>query len=287
MGVVMMIIEKAHAKINLTLDVERKLDNGYHQVKMIMTTLELHDEVTLTKRDDSQIIIKSSSVVIPLDKHNIAFKAAKLLQDKYGVKQGVDIFIEKRIPVAAGLAGGSSDAAATLRGLNQLWKLNLSLEELANHGATIGSDVPFCVYQKTALATGTGTDLEFLNEVPNFKIVLVKPRIGVSTKYVYNNYDINNSIHPNTEAMIEAIDSKDFDKVCETLGNSLESVTLRLYPVVQEIKDKLVKLNVPGVLMSGSGPTVFGLIYKDAHLKRVVGALDSVNNEVIATRIRG
>ncbi len=282
-----MIVEKAHAKINLTLDVLDKLDTGYHEVRMIMTTLDLHDDVSFRSRDDEEIVVTSNNSIIPLNEHNISYKAALLMKNKFNIKSGVDIHIEKRIPVAAGLAGGSSDAAATLRGLNKLWNLELSLDELAVLGAKIGSDVPFCVYQKTALAKGTGTELEFIDEVPNFKIVLVKPKIGVSTRYVYENYDLNNTIHPDTEAMIKAISDKDFDSVCSNLANSLESVTLKLYPEVQTLKDKLLKLGVPGVLMSGSGPTVFGLVYKDAHFKRVVGSLDGVKNDVIATRIRG
>jgi 4-diphosphocytidyl-2-C-methyl-D-erythritol kinase len=203
------------------------------------------------------------------------------------VDKGVSIAITKMIPVAAGLAGGSSDAAATLRGLNKLWKLGLTLDELAVIGAEIGSDVSFCVYGGTALATGRGEIVEHLPAPPHSWIVLAKPTIGVSTAEVYNNLDLTKVSHPDVDGMIQAIQENDYDRMTGLVGNVLESVTLKLYPEVANIKDQMKKFGADAVLMSGSGPTVFGIVQYDSRMHRIYNGLRGFCDQVFAVRVLG
>ncbi|HWL25011.1 MAG TPA: 4-(cytidine 5'-diphospho)-2-C-methyl-D-erythritol kinase [Ureibacillus sp.] len=282
-----MLYVKAPAKINLTLDVLYKRPDQYHEVEMIMTTVDLADRVGLEIRNDGLIKIASSNSIVPDDERNLAYQAAKLLKDTYGVKMGVSITIDKEIPVAAGLAGGSSDAAATLRGLNRLWQLNLSLDTLAELGAKIGSDVSFCVYGGTALATGRGEKIQQIPAPPTCWVVLAKPKIGVSTASVYGGLNLSEVEHPNTKQMIKAIENNNYDLMCNSLGNVLESVTFKLHPEVVMIKEQMKKFGVDGVLMSGSGPTVFGLIDSETRLSRIYNGLRGFCDEVFAVRLIG
>lgn len=282
-----MLYIKAPAKINLTLDVLYKRPDGYHEVEMVMTTVDLADRVGLKKRHDGQIQIHSSSNFVPDDQRNLAYQAAKLLQDTYNIQDGVSIMIDKQIPVAAGLAGGSSDAAATLKGLNQLWNLNLSIDELADLGAKIGSDVSFCVYGGTAIARGRGEKIEHISAPPTCWVVLAKPSIGVSTAAVYGGLNIDGIEHPNTQQMKKAIENKDYSLVCNTVSNVLESVTLKLHPEVSIIKEQMSRFGADAVLMSGSGPTVFGLIQNKARVSRIVNGLRGFCDEVYAVRMLG
>lgn len=284
----MRISVKAPAKINLTLDTLYKRPDGYHEVEMVMTTVDLADRLELTLLASNEIRLECSASFVPDDARNHAYKAAQLLKDKYGVKQGVCIYIHKQIPVAAGLAGGSSDAAAALRGLNKLWGLDLSLNELAVVGAQIGSDVPFCVYGGTALATGRGEKIEHLGAPPPCWVILAKPPIGVSTADVYGNLQINEHMkHPQTIDMIRAIETQDFSLMCRSLGNVLEDVTLRLYPQVEQIKHLMSAMGADGVLMSGSGPTVYGLVQKEAKAQRIYNALRGFVKDVYVARLLG
>jgi len=278
---------KAPAKINLTLDVLHKRPDGYHEVEMIMTTVDLADRIGLEVREDGAIHILSVDRFVPNDHRNLAYQAAKILKDIYRVKQGVSITIEKNIPVAAGLAGGSSDAAATLKGLNVIWELGLSLDELAEIGSKIGSDVPFCVYGGTALATGRGEKIQELPSPANCWIVLAKPTLGVSTADIYGNLKINEIKHPNTALMIESIQQKDFDLMCSSVGNVLEDVTLKLYPEVAGLKDQMKKFGADAVLMSGSGPTVFGIVDHETRVQRIYNGLRGFCDEVYAVRLMG
>lgn len=282
-----MLYVKAPAKINLTLDVLYKREDQFHEVDMIMTTIDLADRIGLEKRADGQIKIISTDRFVPDDERNFAYQAAKLLQNTYNIKEGVSIKIDKEIPIAAGLAGGSSDAAATLRGLNELWQLELSMDELAELGAKIGSDVPFCVYGGTARATGRGEKIEELPAPPNCWIVLAKPKIGVSTADVYGGLKLDHVIHPKTEQAIRAIEQKDYDTLCASLGNVLESVTMRLYPEVTMIKDHMERLGADAVLMSGSGPTVFCLVDNEARTTRIYNGLRGFCDEVYTVRLLG
>lgn len=281
------ILEKAPAKINLSLDVLHKRTDGFHEVKMIMTTIDLADRVELVELASDEIKIISHNRFVPDDQRNLAYQAASLLKKRYGVKKGVSIAITKVIPVAAGLAGGSSDAAATLRGLNRLWKLGLSLDELAELGAEIGSDVSFCVYGGTALATGRGEKIQHIDTPPHCWVVLAKPTIGVSTADVYRNLNLNTVAHPDVEGMIEGIKAQDFDQICSLLGNALEGVTLKMYPEVANIKDQMKRFGADAVLMSGSGPTVFGLVRYESRLHRVYNGLRGFCDQVFAVRLLG
>ncbi|ETP70597.1 4-diphosphocytidyl-2C-methyl-D-erythritol kinase [Planococcus glaciei] len=281
-----MLYVKAPAKINLTLDVLHKRPDNYHEIEMIMTTVDLADRIGL-KATESGIYIESADRFVPNDSRNLAYQAAQLLKDTFNIKSGVIISLDKQIPVAAGLAGGSSDAAATLKGLNQLWQLNLSLDELAELGAKIGSDVSFCVYGGTALAKGRGEIIQELPAPPNCWVILAKPTIGVSTAEVYGAFDARKAEHPNTQEMIQALSDGDYNAMCANLGNALESVTLNLYPEVAQIKEQMKKFGADAVLMSGSGPTVFGLVQQEARIPRIYNGLRGFCAEVYAVRLIG
>ena len=284
----MRISVKAPAKINLTLDVTSKRPDGYHEVEMVMTTVDLADRVDLTLLGTDEITLDCSASFVPDDIRNHAYKAAKILKDRFNVPQGVKIYIDKQIPVAAGLAGGSSDAAAALRGLNKLWNLQLSLDELAEIGAEIGSDVPFCVYGGTALAKGRGELITHLSSPAPCWVVLAKPPIGVSTVDVYGNLRVKEiTNHPNTEQMLRAIEQQNFGLMCQSLGNVLENVTLERYSQVKQIKALMLESGADGVLMSGSGPTVYALVQKEAKVHRIYNALRGFVKDVYAVRILG
>lgn len=282
-----MLYVKAPAKINLTLDVLYKRPDNYHEVEMIMTTVDLADRIGLESRADGQIKIISTDRFVPNDERNFAYQAAKLLKDTYGITEGVSIKIDKEIPIAAGLAGGSSDAAATLRGLNEMWNLNLTMDELAEHGAKIGSDVSFCIYGGTALATGRGEKIKELPAPPTCWVVLAKPKIGVSTADVYGGLKLEGIEHPNTKQMIEAIEKQDYELVCKSLGNVLETVTFKIYPEVVTIKEQMQRFGADAVLMSGSGPTVFGLVDSETRATRIYNGLRGFCEEVYIVRMLG
>lgn len=282
----MKVFEKAPAKINLSLDVLHKREDGYHEVEMVMTMVDLADRIEMQELPRDTIIISSQAGYIPLDEKNLAFQAAKLIKDRYDVKQGVYIHLDKKIPVAAGLAGGSSDAAATLRGLNRLWKLDIASDELQQLGAELGSDVPFCVTGGTAVARGRGERLEPIESPPQCWVVLAKPPINVSTSEIYGKLRANAiKRHPSTARVIEAIRSKRFDELCDNLGNVLEEVTLDLYPEVRQLKECMIRLGADGVLMSGSGPTVFGLVSRESKVSRIYNGLRGFCKDVYAVRL--
>jgi 4-diphosphocytidyl-2-C-methyl-D-erythritol kinase len=279
------IYEKAPAKINLMLDVLHKRPDGYHEVEMVMTMVDLSDRLEMVELPRDTIIISSQAGYIPLDEKNLAFQAARLIKDRYDVKDGVHIHLDKKIPVAAGLAGGSSDAAATLRGLNRLWGLGIPTDELQLLGAELGSDVPFCVTGGTALATGRGEKLTPIPNPPQMWVILAKPPINVSTAEIYTRFKSNQiTKHPSAAAMIEAIQSGNFYDVCGQLGNVLEDVTLKLHPQVQQLKEAMMNLGAEGTLMSGSGPTVFGLVSKESKVPRIYNGLRGFCREVYAVR---
>ncbi|QHW32165.1 4-(cytidine 5'-diphospho)-2-C-methyl-D-erythritol kinase [Paenibacillus rhizovicinus] len=282
----MKIYEKAPAKINLLLDVMRKREDGFHEVEMIMTMVDLADRLEMEELQSDSIFISSQAGYIPLDEKNLAFQAARLIKDRYNVRKGVYIHLDKNIPVAAGLAGGSSDAAATLRGLNRLWQLGISEDELCTLGAELGSDVPFCVTGGTAIARGRGEKLERIPNPPQCWVILAKPPINVSTADVYGKLRASElKKHPSTKDMVEAIANGSFMDVCSHLGNVLETVTLQLYPEVLQMKEIMQRLGADGVLMSGSGPTVFGLVSKEAKVSRIYNGLRGFCKEVYVVRM--
>ncbi|PFJ13360.1 4-(cytidine 5'-diphospho)-2-C-methyl-D-erythritol kinase [Bacillus cereus] len=281
------LLVKAPAKINLSLDVLGKRQDGYHEVKMIMTTIDLADRLELIELEEDRIEILSHNRYVPDDQRNLAYQAAKLLKEKFNVKKGVSITIEKTIPVAAGLAGGSSDAAATLRGLNKLWDLGLTIDELAELGAKIGSDVSFCVYGGTAIATGRGEKIEHIKTPPSCWVILAKPHIGVSTADVYGNLKLNRVTHPNVDKMVDVINAGDYKGICNTVGNVLEDVTFKMHPEVARIKAQMKRFGADAVLMSGSGPTVFGLVHHDSRMHRIYNGLKGFCEQVYAVRLLG
>ncbi|MCZ0703609.1 4-diphosphocytidyl-2-C-methyl-D-erythritol kinase [Natronobacillus azotifigens] len=283
----MRVFEKAPAKINLTLDVLYKRPDDYHEVEMVMTTVDLADRIELIELETDEIRIESESRFVPNDERNLAYRAANLLKDTYQIKKGVKIKIDKHIPVAAGLAGGSSDAAATLRGLNRLWSLHIPRKELADLGAKIGSDVSFCVYNSTAVAAGRGEKITELPAPPSCWVVLAKPILGVSTQTVYKQLNLDQIEHPKTRDMIDAIKTNDYEKMTRSIGNVLETVTLKGHPEVQQIKELMVTSGADAVLMSGSGPTVYSLTQQESRADRIYNSLRGFCHEVYVVRMLG
>lgn len=254
---------KAMAKINLGLDVLRKREDGYHDLRMIMQTVYLYDKIELKETEEPGIKVLTNLSYLPTNEDNLVYRAAKLLMDEFAVNKGVEICLKKYIPVAAGLAGGSSDAAAVLVGINRMFKLNLSQEELMQRGVKIGADVPYCIMRGTALAEGIGEKLTRLPNTPDCYVVLAKPGVHVSTQFVYGNLKANElKDHPDIDGQIEAIRNGDLYGMAEKMGNVLETVTVPAHPVIDEIKDIMKQEGAVNAMMSGSGPTVFG-IYAD------------------------
>ena len=253
---------KAYGKINLGLDVLRRREDGYHDVRMIMQTVGIFDRVDLIWKEEPGIQVETNLYYLPTNENNLVYKAAKLLMDEFQVQEGLLIRLRKFIPVAAGMAGGSSDAAAVLFGVNKMFRLGLTTEELMQRGVKIGADVPYCILRGTALSEGIGEVLTSLPPVPQCQVLVAKPGINVSTNVVYENLhatDLRPEQHPDIDGMIRAIKAQDLQGIADKLGNVLETVTVKEYPVIQEIKDKMLEFGAIGSLMSGSGPTVFGL----------------------------
>lgn len=251
---------KALAKINLGLDVVRRRDDGYHEVRMIMQTINLFDRLEIKKIKESAIKIHTNLFFLPVNENNLVYKAAKLLIDEFGIQEGVSVELTKKIPVAAGMAGGSTDAAAMLFGMNRLFGLGLSKKQLMERGVKIGADVPYCIMRGTALAEGIGDKLSPLPEMVKCPVLIAKPQISVSTKFVYQNLKLDDkTVHPDIDRLIEDIRNKDLKAVSDHIGNVLESVTIPNYPVISQIKEQMMDSGAVGSMMSGSGPTVFGL----------------------------
>ena len=257
---------KAMAKINLGLDVVRRREDGYHEVRMIMQTVNLYDKLVITVSEEPGIRLTTNLGFLPVNEDNLIYKAARLLMDEYDIKKGVDIQLQKFIPVAAGMAGGSTDAAATLIGMNRLFRLNLSRQQMMDYGVKLGADVPYCIAGGTALSEGIGEILTPLPDVPKGYVLVAKPGINVSTRFVYTNLKLNEETeHPDIDAQIEAIKEQDFRKMAGLMGNVLETVTIPAHPIIQEIKDFMMAEGAVNAMMSGSGPTVFGL-FEDKQL---------------------
>ncbi len=251
---------KAMGKINLGLDVLRKREDGYHDLRMIMQTVRLHDKLTLTKTRAKGIRVATNLSFLPVDENNLVYKAAKLLLDEFAQEEGLYIKLEKHIPVAAGMAGGSSDAAAVMVGVNRLFGLGLSMQELCERGVKIGADVPYCVMRGTALAEGIGEVLTPLPAMPACRILIAKPKIHVSTKAVYKALRADEiAVHPDIDGQIKAIEEGDLEKICALMGNVLEDVTIPEHPEIAALKEIMIRGGALGSMMSGSGPTVFGI----------------------------
>ena len=279
---------KARAKINLTLDVTGKREDGYHLLETIMQTVQLYDGVYMKKLDQPEIRLKTNLSWLPTDERNLAWKAANLMIETFGIEGGVFIEIDKRIPVAAGLAGGSTDCAAVLVGMNRLYDLHLSEAELEELAGKLGSDIPYCVRRGTVLCEGVGeimTNVE--HPCPECHVVLAKLPVSVSTVSVYKGLKWDQvKDHPDTKAMLDAMEEGDVAKMGKLLCNVLETVTIEMHPKIREIKNRLMELGAEGALMSGSGPTVFAL-FKDREKARKAAGLvkrEFALKDAVATR---
>lgn len=253
----------APAKINIGLDVLRRREDGYHEVRMIMQSIRLYDRLTLTRTAEPGIHLTTNLPFLPVNKDNLVYKSAQLLMEEFHIEGGLAIQLEKRIPVAAGMAGGSTDAASCMLAMNDLYQLGLSKRQLMKRGVTLGADIPYCVLKGTALSEGIGEKLSTIPRTPDCFILIAKPGIHVSTRFVYSNLVLNDETpHPNIDRMIQAMKQGDLTELCRNLGNILETVTIPAHPEIQEIKKCMMTNGALGSLMSGSGPTVFG-IYDD------------------------
>lgn len=253
---------KAYGKINLALDVLRKREDGYHDVRMIMQTVGIYDQIELQRTMKPGIVVETNLSYLPANENNLAYQAAQLLMERAKIQNGLHIQLKKFLPVSAGMAGGSSDAAAVLFGVNKMFRLGLSKEELMEEGVKLGADVPYCILRGTALSEGIGEKLTPLPPAPQCHLVIAKPGVSVSTRYVYEALQANAlrpDQHPDIDGMAEAIRQQDLFKMAGKLGNVLELVTVKKYPVIEEIKAIMRQKGALNALMSGSGPTVFGL----------------------------
>jgi len=282
---------KAYGKINLGLDVLRRREDGYHDVRMIMQTVGIFDRIDLIRNEEPGIQVETNLYYLPTNENNLVYKAAKLLMDEFHIISGITIRLKKFIPVAAGMAGGSSDAAAVLFGINKMFQLGLTTAQLMERGVKIGADVPYCILRGTALSEGIGEVLTPLPAVPQCQVLIAKPGISVSTKFVYENLhanDLRPDQHPDIDGMIDAIRARDIHGIAGKLGNVLETVTVGEYPVIREIKEKMMDYGAIGSLMSGSGPTVFGLFInpkaaQDAYEKLRFGSASQLAKQVYLT----
>lgn len=260
---------KARAKINLGLDVVRRREDGYHEVKMVMQMLRLYDQIDIEKTQESGILVRSNLSFLPTDERNIAYKAAKVMIDQFGLEQGVIIRIEKHIPVAAGMAGGSTDCAAVLYGMNKLFGLRLNQKKLRELGVKLGADVPYCLMRQTALSEGIGEILTPISPLQDCPILIAKPSVSVSTRHVYEHLKLDEqTMHPDIDGIVTALADGDLYGVTDRMANVLETVTVPEHPVIDEIKKQMMASGAVNALMSGSGPTVFGIFDDEEKVKK-------------------
>ena len=279
---------RAFAKINLGLDILREREDGYHEVRMIMQTIQMYDVLEMKKVKKPGISLSVNYPYIPSDERNLVYKAAKLLMDEFQVKEGVDIRLEKFIPVAAGMAGGSSDAAAAMVGINHLFKLGLSEKDLMDRAVNIGADVPYCIMRGTALAEGIGEKLTRIAQVPDCYVLIGKPGIGVSTKTAYESLQLDKiQSHPDIDGMIRDIENGNLLAMTDKMGNVFESGIIGKYPVIGEIKDLMEANGALKAMMSGSGPTVFGIFDDREKMEAAAAVLRQSNlaKTVFATEV--
>ena len=277
------VVTKAYAKINLGLDVLRKRPDGYHEVKMIMQTVDLYDVLMVSKKEEDTITIATQREDLPVNEDNLIYKAVKLMKEVYGFPGGVHVELIKNIPIAAGMAGGSTDAAAAMRAINELFELNRPLKELEKHAVKIGADVPYCIQGGTVLSEGIGELLTDLPNAPQCILLIAKPDIMVSTKYVYENLNLPNlTKHPDIDAMVNAIKEGDVQGMIEPMDNVLATVTENKYGIIKEIKQTMEKNGAIKAMMSGSGPTVFGIFET---MVQAATAFDAIKEKGMAREI--
>ena len=270
------IVLKSFGKINLGLDVVRRRPDGYHEVRMIMQTVGLCDTLVMKKTAGKAVTMRCDLSFLPTDRKNLVYQEAELMKEKYHISSGITVDLKKRIPVAAGMAGGSSNCAAAIKGMNELFGLNLSKEEMCEIGVLLGADVPYCIWGGTALAEGIGEKLTRIPSIPDCWILIAKPGISVSTAFAYKNLKLDQlERHPDIDGMIRDLEEQNLDGICSKLENVLETVTIPKHPIIRELKEHLLEHGAEGALMSGSGPTVFG-IYKEKRTARK--ALESLRS---------
>ena len=289
---VILLTLSANAKVNLTLDILAKRQDGYHEVELVLQSIALADTIELATFDRGvkfELIAEAvGAETLPTDHENLAVKAADLMLNQFNIPSGLFIRLTKKIPIAAGLAGGSTDAAAVIRGINQLFKLHLSTEQMCEIAAQIGSDVPFCIVGGTCLAYGRGELLTRLVDLPTIPIVLLKPRGVISTAWAYATYDSNKSDeHPNTAEICEAINLSDTGAVCELLFNVLEGVAAKKYPAITMFKEKLLEAGAVAAMVSGSGPSLFGVARNKAEALKIAEAVKDLGAQVFVTETVG
>ena len=276
---------KAYAKINLSLDIVGKREDGYHLLRMIMQNIDLYDEISLEKENGSEIKITCNKNYVPTDERNLAYKAAKIFKEKYKISAGVKINIIKNIPVSAGLAGGSTDAATVLKLMNQVFEIGASNEELMELGLKLGADIPYCIQGGTALCEGIGEVITPLKPFKDKIVVLVKPAFGVSTKEVYKSFDLSKiRKHPETEGLISSMDKDDLKAVAYNMRNLLENVTLRKHKILIKIKEEMLEDGAVGSMMSGSGPSVFAMFDDMLKAQKSFEKMKEKYKEVFITR---
>lgn len=282
---------RALAKINLGLDVVGKRADGYHEVRMIMQTIQMYDVLEIQKKEEPGISLTTNIPYVPTDERNLVYKAAKMLMDEFHVKEGLSMNLEKFIPVAAGMAGGSSDAAAAFVGVNRLFGLGLSENDLMKRAVKVGADVPYCVMRGTALAEGIGEKLTRLPRLPHCYVLVGKPGVNVSTKAAYESLRLDDPamVHPDIDGMAQAIRQNDLEGVISRMGNSFEPEIIRKYPVIQEIKNLMEAGGARKAMMSGSGPTVFGIFYEKEKMEQAAAAIreSHLAKTVFATEVFG
>ncbi len=265
---------KALGKINLGLDVLGRRENGYHDVRMVMQTVYLYDRIIMKKSKTPGIRLETNLYYLPVNENNLAYQAAQMLMDEFHMEEGVSIQLDKHIPVAAGMAGGSSNAAAVLFGMNRMFSLGLSQKELMERGVKLGADVPYCIMRGTVLAEGIGEILTPLSPMPKCYVLIAKPAISVSTKMVYEKLDSHEiEDHPDIDGILAGLKAGDLKKVAGSMGNVLERVTVDAYPVIDQIKEMMIKEGALNAMMSGSGPTVFGIFEEKATARKAADAI--------------
>ncbi len=266
---------RALAKINIGLDVTGIREDGYHEVKMIMQTVNLFDKINISKVADGSISMSTNLRYLTVGDDNLCIKAAKLLKEEFGLKEGLRIELEKHIPVAAGMAGGSTDAAAVLFAMNRMFGLKLTREALMERSVKLGADVPYCLLRGTALAEGIGEILTPIHPMVKCPVLIAKPGISVSTKQVYESLDscFDTVVHPDIDRIIEDIKAQDLNAICNHMGNVLEDVTIPMHPIINDIKKNMMDHGAIGAMMSGSGPTVFGFFEDNKTAKMAKDAL--------------
>lgn len=270
------LLYRARAKINLALDVCRRLENGYHEVKMVMQTVDIYDELEFKKREDSDILlsVNSRDYLGDLD-NNLVFRAARLMRQRYGIRQGIEIKLKKNIPVAAGMAGGSTDAAATMLAMNEIYGLSIEKQKLMEAAVELGADIPFCILGGTALAEGIGEKLTPLSPPPEASLLIVKPPIMVPTKWVYENLHVDAlARHPDIDGMVEALRQGDLKGITDRMENVMETVTEKQYPIITDIKKMMIGNGAMNAVMSGSGPSIFGVFLSEGTARAAAVYID-------------